>query len=209
MRQQLVNGTAGDESLLDGSGRDGVRPSSWSSDDRFIAYTVSGAFPRTYDVWILPLFGDRKPFALLHSKFLEASAVFSPNGRWIARHSTNENGESDVYVQSFPGAGGKQRVSRNGGGQPVWRADGKELFYLGADGTLMAVPVNTSDQFEVGMPQTLFPTGARLNDGGRFGDDGQVYAVTKDGTRFLVVGPRQSGAAPTIVRLNWTAAIQK
>ncbi len=91
----------------------------------------------------------------------------------------------------------------------MWRADGKELFYLGADGTLMAVPVNTSDQFDPGTAQTLFPTGARLNEDGRFGDDGQVYAVTKDGTRFLVVGPRASDAAPLTVVLNWLAAIQK
>ncbi len=84
IRQQLVNGAAGDESLLDGPSRRGIRPSSWSSDGRFIAYTVSGAFPRTYDVWALPLFGDRKPVPLLQREFLEASAVFSPNGRWIA-----------------------------------------------------------------------------------------------------------------------------
>ncbi len=208
MRQRLANGTAGDESLYEGSSRGGMAPSSWSADGRFIAYTVSGAFPRTYDVWVLPLFGDRKPVPLLQSEFFEASAVFSPDGRWIA-YSTDESGESNVYVQSFPGAGEKQQVSRDGGGQPAWRADGKELFYLGADGSLMAVPVNTSDHFEAGVPQTLFPTGARLNDFGRFGDDGQVYAVTKDGTRFLVIGPRKSDAAPLTVVLNWTAAIQK
>ena len=91
----------------------------------------------------------------------------------------------------------------------MWRADGKELFYLGVDGAVLAVPTNTSDPFEAGVPQTLFPTGVRLNDAGRFGDDGHVYGVTKDGTRFLIMGPRQSGAAPLKVVLNWTAAIQK
>ena len=208
MRQQLVNGTAGDQSLLDAQSRRGITPTSWSSDGRFMAYTVSGTFPRTYDVSVLPLVGDRKPFALLQNEFLEASAVFSPDGRWIA-YSTDESGESNVYVQSFPGADKKQRVSRDGGGQPVWRADGKELFYLGADGSLIAVPVSTTDQFEAGVPQSLFPTGARLNEFGRFGDDGHVYAVTKDGTRFLVIGPRKSDAAPLTVVVNWTAAIQK
>ena len=208
MRQQLVNGTAGDQSLFEAPSRRGINPSSWSEDGRFVAYTVSGSFPRTYDVWVLPLFGDRKPIPLLQSEFFEASAVFSPDGRWIA-YSTDESGQSNVYVQSFPGAGDKQRVSRDGGGQPAWRADGKELFYLGAEGSLMAVPVNTSDQFDVGVPQTLFATGARLNEFGRFGDDGQVYAVTKDGTRFLVIGPRKSDAAPLTVVVNWTAAIQK
>ena len=73
----------------------------------------------------------------------------------------------------------------------------------------MAVPVNPSDQFQAGVPQTLFSTGARLDDAGRFGDDGQVYAVTKDGKRFLVIGPRRSDSAPLNVVVNWTAAIQK
>ena len=83
--------------------------------------------------------------------------MFSPDGRWIA-YTTNEAGQPNVYVQPFPGPGGKYQVSRDGGGYPVWRADGKELFYLAADATLMAVPIDGTDQFDIGVPQALFPT---------------------------------------------------
>ena len=113
------------------------------------------------DVWALPLFGDRKPFPLAQTAFAESSAVFSPDGRWIT-YTSNETGQPNVYVQPFPGAGGKYQVSRDGGSHPVWRADGKELFYLGADGTLMAVPIDATRQFDAGVPQALFPTGAPI-----------------------------------------------
>ena len=111
----------------------------------------------------------------------------------------------DVYVQSFPGPGTKSQVSRNGGSHPVWRADGRELFYLGPDGTMMSVPIGAGRSFDAGLPRALFQanvwTLAR----------NQVYAVTKDGQRFLVtVTPQKSsGAAPLTVVLNWTEAIHK
>ena len=128
--------------------------------------------------------------------------MFSPDGRWIA-YTSDEAGQANVYVQSFPGPGGKYQVSKDGGLQPVWRADGKELFYLGVDGTLMAVPIDATGQFDAGVPQALFPTDALTIAS-------QAYAVTKDGKRFLVgARPRQSSVAPLTVLVNWMAAIQK
>jgi Tol biopolymer transport system component len=73
------------------------------------------------------LFGDRKPFPVVQTLFAETSPVFSPDVRWIA-YTTNEGGQNNIAVQPFPGTGGKYQVSTSGGGQPVWRADGKELF---------------------------------------------------------------------------------
>jgi len=213
LRQQLVNGTGTDESLLEVLGTPSrpcdvrqcnIMPSAWSADGRFIAYTFGGSFPLTSDVWILPLFGDRKPFPLVQTEFLEGSGTFSPDGRWIA-YTTSEPGQPNVYVQPFLRTGGKYRVSRDGGHQPLWRADGKELFYLGADGTMMTVPIDATGQFGAGAPQALFRTGAAPANFFR-----QLYAVTKDGQRFLVNAPSQqsSGAQLTVV-VNWTAAIQK
>jgi eukaryotic-like serine/threonine-protein kinase len=96
-------------------------------------------------------------------------------------------------------------VSRDGGRDPVWRADGKEFFYLRADGTLMAVPTDATGEFDAGMPQALFPTGAAT-----VFLTGQVYAPTKDGKRFLVnTRPGESNVAPLTVVVNWTAAIHK
>jgi Tol biopolymer transport system component/DNA-binding winged helix-turn-helix (wHTH) protein len=198
VRQTMSNGNGVDELLLEGPGNFTMTPSGWSTDARFIAYTTRGS-----NVWILPLFGDRKPFAFAETPFIEASAVFSPDGRWIA-YTSNEGGQTDVYVQSFPGPGAKSHVSRNGGSHPVWRADGRELFYLATDGTMMAVPVRAGRSFNAGPPEPLFHThvwGLTPN---------QVYAVTKDGQRFLVNALKQqpSGTAPLTVVLNWTPAIR-
>ena len=129
--------------------------------------------------------------------------MFSPDNRSIA-YTSNEGGQTDVYVQSFPGPGAKSQVSRNGGSHPVWRADGRELFYLAMDATMMVVPVGAGGSFSAGPPEVLFHThvwGLTPN---------QVYAVTKDGRRFLVNATKQQpgGTIPLTVVLNWTAAIK-
>ena len=199
LRQQSINGTAADELLLEGSGD--IGPSDWSHDGRFIAYTDRSS-AITNDIWVLPLFGDRKPFPLAQTAFTETSAAFSPDGRWIA-YGTNEANQGNVYVQSFPAANARVQVSRDGGNRPIWRGDGKELFYLGPDGAMMAVSIDASRGFEAGLPQMLFTTDALNNQN-------MVYAVTKDGKRFLVnARPEQAGAAPVTVVVNWMSTIQK
>jgi hypothetical protein len=199
MRRTLTNGTGADELLLEGPGEFTMTPSGWSGDARFIAYTNRGS-----NVSVLPLFGDRKPFPFAATPFTEGSAVFSPDGRWIA-YASNEGGQTDVYVQPFPRPGARSQVSRDGGSHPVWRADGRELFYLAADGTMMTVAVGAGDSFDAGRPRALFsPNVWRLTAN-------QVYAVTKDGQRFLVNTTSQasSSVVPLTVVLNWTAAIHK
>jgi len=199
LRQTMSSESRTDELLLEGQGNFTMTPSGWSSDGQFIAYTTRGS-----NVWILPLFGERKPFAFADSPFIETSAVFSPDGRWIA-YTSNEGGQSDVYVQPFPRPGAKSQVSRNGGSHPVWRADGRELFYLGPDGTMMSVLIGAGHSFDAGLPRALFHASVwslTYN---------QVYAVTKDGQRFLVnaTPPKSSVAAPLTVVLNWAAAIHR
>jgi WD40-like Beta Propeller Repeat len=149
LRQTLSSETGKDELLLEGQGNFTMTPSGWSSNGQFIAYTTRGS-----NIWILPLFGDWKPFPFADTAFTEASAVFSPDGPWIA-YTSNEGGQAGVYVRSFPGPGAKSRVSRSGGSHPVWRADGRELFYLGPDGTMMSVPIGAGP-FEAGLPRALF-----------------------------------------------------
>jgi eukaryotic-like serine/threonine-protein kinase len=199
MRQTLSNGTGADELLMEGPGNFTMTPSGWSRDGRFIAYTTRGS-----NVSVLPLFGDRKPLPFAATPFTEGSAVFSPDGRWIA-YVSNEGGQADVYVQPFPGPGAKSQVSRTGGSHPVWRADGRELFYLAADGTMTTVAAGAGRSFEAGMPRALFHVNAWR------GTNNQVYAVTKDGQRFLVntTSQRSSSMAPLTVVLNWTAAIHR
>lgn len=199
MRQTLSNGRGADELLLEGPGDFTMTPSGWSKDARFIAYTTRGS-----NVSVLPLFGDRKPFPFAATPFTEGSAVFSPDGRWIA-YASNEGGQTDVYVQPFPRPGARSQVSRDGGSHPVWRADGRELFYLAADGTMMTVAVGSGHSFDAGRPRALFsPNVWRLTAN-------QVYAVTKNGRRFLVntTSQKSSSLVPLTVVLNWTAAIHK
>ena len=212
LRQRLVSGTGTDEPLLEALGTRSrpcesrqctIVPSAWSTDGRYIAYTLSGGFPRTADVWIFPLFGDRKPFPLAETEFLEGSATFSTDGRWVA-YTTNEPGWPNVYVQPFLRTGGKYPVSRDGGYQPRWRSDGKELFYFALDGTMMTVPVDATGEFRAGAPQPLFRMGAMANS------YRQQFAVTKDGQRFLVNAPSQQSSGPQLtVVVNWIATIQK
>ena len=200
LRQKLVNETADDELLLEGTGN--ISPTDWSADGRYIVFEdrTSG----NIDLWVLPLFGDRKPFPLIRTEFNESQAVFAPNGHWIA-YSSNDGGDRNVFVQPFPVTGGKYQISRDGGSQPVWRADGRELFYLQSDGSLMAVPIDATGQFGAGVPQALFRTAVPIFNSSR----GQ-FAVTKDGKRFLTTAaPGQSSVAPLTVVVNWMATIQK
>jgi hypothetical protein len=179
----------------------------WTRDGRYIMYETDD--PKTkYDLWYLPLFGDRKPKPYLQSEFNEAHARFSPDGRWVA-YGSDEIGRTEIYVRPFPDAArGKWQVSTGGGDQPYWRGDGKELYYLAPDGNLMAVEVKTGDTFEPGVPASLFQT--NVIPQGLVGSDRNQYVVTSDGQRFLVnSSPAQALFAPITVVFNWTAMLKK
>jgi eukaryotic-like serine/threonine-protein kinase len=153
---------------------------------------------------VLPLFGDRKPIPYLQTEFVEAQARFSPDGRWIA-YSSNESGRPEVYVQSFPASASKSKVSTDGGAEPRWRRDGKELFYIAADQKLMAVEVKVGTTFQPGLPRALFQT--RVIG---LCDELNHYAVSKDGQRFLVnTVVEESTSNPLTVVLNWTAELRR
>ena len=187
-------------------------PSSWSPDGRFLLFY--NPIPPTH-VWVLPLDGtaaDRKPFGLEDSNFYQAMGRFSPDGRWIA-YQSNESGKDEIYVRPFDTASaagssptaaapitGKWMVSKDGGEVPLWRRDGKELFYISSTGMAMAVDVQTSGIFQAGIPKPLFKV-----------PSGIVYwDVTSDGKRFLMPVPEASNAAlPFTVVLNWQAALKK
>ena len=140
---------------------------------------------------------------MLFRSFNEDAAAFSPDGRWIA-YSSNESGQFQVDVQPFPPTGGKYQVSKNGGTQPMWRGDGKELFFLAPDLSLMAVDIASGPAFRAGSARRLSQTQAVAPSG----LTGQMaYDVTSDGQRFLVKVP--ASFSPITVVVNWTALLQK
>jgi hypothetical protein len=115
---------------------------------------------------------------------------------------SDESGSQQVYVQSFPTLGGQRQISREGGSQPRWRRDGKELFYLAPDRKLMAVTVKTGATFEADAPRTLFQTDLNMNA------LRQSYAVSAGGQRFLLNTSLEASAPPMTVVLNWPALLK-
>jgi Tol biopolymer transport system component len=180
-------------------------PSSISPDGRFLLYYTLDD-PRGMDyTWVLPLTGTHKPFRLTKETFavgrFEYAAQFSPNGRWVCYRS-NESGRSEVYVVPFPGPGAEVRISPEGGTNPRWPHDGKEIFYQSGD-RLTAVEIKMSGRnFAVGRVTTLF--------GGILSLPGYSYDVSTDGQRFLVVNtPEQSATEPLTLVQNWPDTLRK
>jgi Tol biopolymer transport system component len=205
LRQKQVDGTTSEEAVLPPGVSGPVQPTDWSTDGRHIAYAHNPGTGFSFDLWALPLFGDRKPFPLVKTPFGEANATFSPDDRWLAFQS-NESGQPQIYVQPFPATGGKFMVSKDGGWQPMWRRDGKELFFISPDARMMAAAIDTTGQFQAGIPTALFPVSTFPNALA----PGWQYAVTKDGKRFLVnLVQRPSRTIPLTVVVNWLAAVQK
>ena len=147
----------------------------------------------------------------MSSDFNDINARFSPDGKWLA-YSSNESGEYEIYVRPFnpssssgsPTAGGKWMVSKSGAGQggAFWRADGKELFYIGPDQTLMSTEISTSPEFKPAVPKPLFkvPSNRIL-----------FVAVSGDGKRFLFPVPIDTASTPPPYKvvLNWTSTLKK
>ena len=170
--RKAANATGKEERLLESALNDS--PCSWSPDGRLLALERQGA-EGNFNVWILPLAGDRKPQQFLESSFRTVQPQFSPNGKWLAYAST-ESGGMDVYIVPYPAGSGKWPVSTAGGAYPRWRRDGKELYYLSPDDKMMAAQIGESaGKLEVGAPRALFQVRqiARL---------GAPYDVTADGS---------------------------
>jgi hypothetical protein len=147
--QTAVNGIPAEHLVFEGNTM--VMPESWSAD--LIFYSV---YDKTtgYDMWALPLSGDRKPFPILRSEHWESQAQLSPDGQLLS-YTSDESGQLEVYVTSFPSRKGTRQISIGGGGDARWRRDGHELFYIASDGRLMAVAIDPEPNFTHGAPQAV------------------------------------------------------
>ncbi len=190
---RLADGSGGLERLTNSENLQS--PNSWSSDGQLLAFIEVN--PATgYDIWVLRL-SDRTAQPFLQTRFNESAPRFSPDSHLLA-YVSDESGRYEVYVQPYPGPGGKWQISTEGGTEPVWNRNGRELFFRSGD-KMMAVDIATQPRFSAGRPRVLFE-GPYIPTPYTFPN----YDVSPDGQRFLMLKPSDQGA-PTqiIVVLNW------
>ena len=204
--QKAIAAATNEEAILthEGGQRRGLRVNDISADGTLILFQRAPPDqPRQTDLWILRK-GEKTPAPYLQTNAVESEATFSPDGKWIAYQSNNPGLPPQVMVGAYPTAGGLFQISRRAGFQPLWRSDGKELFFLTNEG-VMAVAIDTSSGFRHGSPQPLFS----VTEYGR-GNAGRNYGVTRDGQRFLINAPPQqiTGQALTVTT-HWLAAARK
>jgi Tol biopolymer transport system component len=178
-------------------------PKSWSPDGQLLAFTQ--ADPSSgLDIWVLRM-GDRKAQPFIQTQGSQSVPQFSPDGHWLA-YVSDESGRPEIYVQPYPGPGGKWQISTEGGKEPVWNRNGRELFYRSGN-KMMAVEIATHPSFVAGKPRMLFEgpyLATPLTS--------PYYDVAPDGQRFLMLKPTgQAQAAPTQINvvLNWTEELKR
>ena len=179
-------------------------PTDWSHDGRYIAFDQQDSKGKTkYDLWVVPLFGDHKPFPYLQTPFNEGTGMFSPDGRWMA-YESDQSGNYEVYLSPFPAGGSKWQVSQGGGVQPFWSGDGSKLYYVAPGGKLMEAGIKENGSaVAIGTPRELFQV--QLQDPT---EGGQCYAVAPGGKRFLVDEIKQGASPPLTLVSNWTSMVK-
>src|SRR5262249_198940 len=152
---------------------------------------------------------QNKASPFIESRFDDAESKISPDGKWLA-YTTNDSGTYQIVVQSFPDpTGGKWQITSQGGIEPKWRRDGRELYYLALDGKLMAVAISIKGEktLEAGTPMPLFDTPLNIQRGQL--PRTHRYDVAPDG-RFLLAIPKATAANPPVIAvMNWTAGLEK
>lgn len=172
--------------------------SQWTEDGRYLVFNQPDA-ATGWDLWLLPVEGERKPVPFLRSRFNEYGGAVSPDGRWMS-YSSDESGRREAYVQSFPTPGSKYQVSTTGAFFAGWSKDSKEMGIAGLDGTVLIADVKTAPTFTAGAPRALF----------KLRPDVIATTGTTDLQRFLVAVPVGAAAPPSLVlELNWMSALKK
>jgi serine/threonine-protein kinase len=178
-------------------------PMSWSPDGQLLAFMeVNPSTQR--DIWVLRM-GDRKAQPFLKTRFDESVPRFSTDGRWLA-YTSNESGRYEIYVQPYPGPGGKWQISTEGGTEPAWNHNGRELFYRSGD-KMMAVDIATQPSFAAGKPRMLFQGPYERSPA-----TSPNYDVSPDAQRFLMLKPADTGeSGPTQINVvvNWFEELKR
>ena len=188
----LKDSNGANEEKVIAQGATDAFPTDWSRDGKYVIYQ------RGTELWFVTMPELRTTQFLKRTSSLK-NARFSPDGKWIA-YSSNESGRWEIYVTSFPEGHGRWQVSNSGGDQARWRSDGKELFYLSADSSIVAVPIKTGADFDAGTPVVLFQANPRemVATSEQFS-----YDVSSDGQKFLINTQIKTAMTPMSVILNW------
>jgi eukaryotic-like serine/threonine-protein kinase len=177
-------------------------PESVTADGHFLSFRRTDPHTNA-DVWILPLVGNRRPFPFVQTAAAEMQSRLSPDGRWLA-YTSNASGTWQVYLQPFPATGEQWQISVDGGGDPQWRGDGQELFFLRPDRMLMAVRIRVTPGFEPATPTPLFLTHTTDLVGVR-----NHYVATRDGQRFLFEPISEDTTTPITLVVNWSEELKQ
>jgi serine/threonine-protein kinase len=200
---QLADGSGGLERLTTKAITQNL--TSWSGDGQFMAFFEVGGGAALRDIWVMRA-NDRSVQPFLATRFNEGGAAFSPDGRWLA-YVSNESGRPEIYVQPYPGPGGKWQISTDSGAEPLWNQNGRELFYRSGK-RMMSVQISTEPAFVASKPVVLFERDYAVS---QFPAVGIAYDVSRDGQRFLMVKePDQAGSVPQInVVVNWFEELRR
>jgi Tol biopolymer transport system component len=179
-------------------------PNDWSRDGRFLLFTSTNS-KTANDLWVMPMTGERTPTLFVQTVGQDGLGSFSPDGRFVL-YLSNESGQNEIYVKSFPDAERRWQISKGGGVDPRWRHDGREILYMSGS-KLMGVEVTTSPSFQLGAPTPLFE--APFVQAGNWARN-NAYDVTADGKKILATIPLgQTPAGPLTIVLNWQAGLKK
>jgi len=196
--------STGKEVVLREPTGDHAHPTDVSTDGRYLIY--EGEQEEGSDIWVARLTGDRQATVYAKTATVETQGTLSPDVHWLA-YTSDTSGRFEVYVQGFPLPGPRIQVSTEGGHSARWRRDGRELFYLAPDGTLMAVSVRASQPIEFSKPAPLFQFFTSLNQG--IPVQTPSYDVTADGQRFIVSAVVRRTDPSVNVLLNWPRLLTK
>jgi serine/threonine protein kinase len=193
-----------DDALLEDIGAFG-NPLDWSADGRWLIYQAADQ-RANLDLWMLPP-GGGKPVVALQTRHQEGQARLSPDGRWLA-YVSNESGRNEIYVRTLSNEQQVHRVSVDGGLEPRWRGDGRELFYLALDRSLMSVAIRGGAALDAGPPERLFAT--RMSPVFNPSYTRNQYVASRDGQRFLINQPAVVSTSPPItVVVNWLELLRQ
>jgi hypothetical protein len=204
-RSKLADGSGTEQVLLGKDFEDATAtPSSVSPDGKILLFTHHSP-AGTVGTYALSLDGSRKIQPFLQSTFNQSQPQFSPDGHWVV-YTSNESGREEVYVQPFPGPGGKWLISTGGGVYPLWARSGREIFFRSED-KMMGVPVEIQPTFKAGTPRVLFQGGSYL--AGYLGLG--TYDVAPDGQHFLMIKEKEAPASSKQLNviLHWTDELKR